>query len=149
MLAVWLIAIYHADGHPSGAVGYLADCLGGRRAGRCPNADLTCLIGCYATFVGSLFNGELADAWQLDHWRAGQTLAKVTWIDGQDAEHLRIVVNGHEARDPLNLIARTWCTSDHLVFGMMYRLAISRIGFLLLEEISKLIEVGGCLEYGL
>jgi hypothetical protein len=56
--------------------------------------------------VGSLFDdGEPSDPWQLTHWRAGQTSAKVTWIDGQGAEHLSIVINEGEARDLLDLIA--------------------------------------------
>ncbi len=58
------------------------------------------------TQVGSLFDGELSDAWQLDHWRAGQTSAKVTWKDGQGADHLTIVTNEREARDLLDLIGR-------------------------------------------
>jgi len=57
--------------------------------------------------MGSLFDdGELSDAWNLAHWRVGQTSAKVNWIDGQGAEHLSIVVNEREARDLLDLIAR-------------------------------------------
>lgn len=77
-------------------------------------------------------------------------MTKVTWIDGQDAEHLSIVVNEHGARDPLNLIARdVGARVITLLFGMMYCPASLRIGFLLSEEISKLIEVGGCLECGL
>jgi hypothetical protein len=57
--------------------------------------------------VGSLFDdGEPSDAWQLAHWRGGQTSAKVNWIDGQGAEHLSIVINEREARELLDLIAR-------------------------------------------
>jgi hypothetical protein len=54
----------------------------------------------------SLFDGELSNAWQLDQWRTGQTLAKVTWRDGTGAEHLSIVTNQNEARDLLDLIGR-------------------------------------------
>jgi hypothetical protein len=57
--------------------------------------------------VGSLFDdGEISDAWNLAHWRVGQTSAKVNWIDGQGAEHLSIVFNEREGRELLNLIAR-------------------------------------------
>lgn len=44
--------------------------------------------------------------WPFDHWRDGETVARIIWTDGQGAEHEAVIFNEHEALDLLDSIRR-------------------------------------------
>ncbi len=41
----------------------------------------------------------------IDHWRGGETVARIVWIDRQGAEHEDVIFNEREALDLLDTIA--------------------------------------------
>ena len=43
---------------------------------------------------------------QLDHWRQGETVARIIWIDSQGTEHEDVIDNEREVLDLLDTIAR-------------------------------------------
>jgi hypothetical protein len=40
-----------------------------------------------------------------DHWRDGETVARIVWIDREGAEHEDLILNEREALDLLDTIA--------------------------------------------
>jgi hypothetical protein len=60
----------------------------------------------YAGRMATVFDGDAADsAGGIDHWRDGETVARIIWIDREGAEHVDLIFTEREALDLLDKIA--------------------------------------------
>lgn len=48
--------------------------------------------------MATLFDDDVTDdGWSFDHWRDGQTYARIIWSDSLGAEHESVIFNEREA----------------------------------------------------